>query len=382
MTHSQCDSAQIFLNFLTHSLLKIQDVRTRLSFHHSITLIHLHNQVALLVFDECHHARKKHAYAIIMHEYMQCPPGKRPKVFGMTASPVWNPKNPAASIRTLETTLDAKVIGVRQHIDELAENLPKPTEVRILCRSELFQAENSIIQMIVFYPPPPQDYDYPSPLLWDALNVFTLLKNVDLDSGSWADVERRYFVTLNNLGPYAASSYLFSEASYLITRLFAIYRLADDSETNELVVPRSSSPKEIPSELFDIADVLVDYQAYFTKMDDPSSLPSSVSLDWCTPKVRMLAEVLRDHHSPTFQGIIFVEQRQIATYLAKILPHIPKLNGIVKCGSFVGGVATSERVSSDGGQEQVARAFREKKINLRECDGTFDIPFLSNCCYS
>ncbi|KAJ3907181.1 hypothetical protein F5879DRAFT_796189 [Lentinula edodes] len=320
-------TAQIFLNFLTHSLLKIQDV-------------------ALLVFDECHHARKKHAYAIIMHEYMQCPPEKRPKVFGMTASPVWNSKNPAASIRTLETTLDAKVIGVREHVDELAENLPKPTE------------------MIKFYPPPPQDYDYPSPLLWDALNVFTLLKNVALDNGSWADVERRYFVTLNNLGPYAASFYLFSEASYLITRLFAIYRVADVSEINELVVSRSSSPKEIPSELFDIADVLVDYQAYFTKMDDPSSLPSSVSLDWCTPKVRTLAEVLRNHHSPTFQGIIFVEQRQIATYLAKILPHIPELNGLVKCGSFVGGVATSERVSSDGGQEQVARSFREKKINL------------------
>ncbi|KAJ3854712.1 hypothetical protein EV368DRAFT_80366 [Lentinula lateritia] len=75
MSHSQCDSAQIFFNFLTHLLLKIQDV-------------------ALLAFDGCHHARKKHAYAIVMHEYMQRPLEKQPKVFGMTASPFGTQKIP------------------------------------------------------------------------------------------------------------------------------------------------------------------------------------------------------------------------------------------------------------------------------------------------
>lgn len=222
------------------------------------------------------------------------------------------------------------------------------------------------------FPPPPQDYNYPTPLLWEALSVFDLFRTVELENCSWPDIDRRYNVTLNNLGPYPASLYLYTEITHIITRLFAIYRGTEDSEDSKLVVPRQqSSPQEIPSELFDIADVLVDYQSYFSHIEDPSILPISISLDWCTPKVRTLVEVLLAHHSPTFQGIIFVEQRQVAACLARILPHIPDLAGLMQCGAFVGGVASAhDRVSRHAGlgnQEQVVRAFREKKLNLREC---------------
>lgn len=86
-----------------------------------------------MVFDECHHARKKHPYAIIMTEYMQCPVQDRPKVFGMTASPIWNTKDPAGSLKLLETNLDAKVLGVREHAEELLQHAPKPTEVSAHC---------------------------------------------------------------------------------------------------------------------------------------------------------------------------------------------------------------------------------------------------------
>ncbi|KAJ3843793.1 P-loop containing nucleoside triphosphate hydrolase protein [Lentinula raphanica] len=321
-------TAQIFLNFMTHSLLRMEEV-------------------SLLVFDECHHARKKHPYAIIMHEYTQCSQERRPKVFGMTASPIWNPKDPATSLKVLEDTLDAKVIGVREHAGELSEHSPKP------------------IEMMKLYAPAPETYDYPSPSIWDTLKVFTFLKDVDLENGSqWQDIQRRYYVTLQNLGPYAASLYLFTEASNAIIRLFNIYSLTGEAEREEHAILRSSSPQKIPSELFDIADVLVDYQSFFTKPDDPSLLPVLVPLSWCTPKVRTLVDILRAHHSPTFQGIVFVEQRQIAACLAKILPQIPELIGLFKCGSFVGGVGGSERFTGDAGQEQVAQAFREHKLNL------------------
>lgn len=86
-------------------------------------------QVTLIVFDECHHTRKNHAYNGIMREYFQTPAGSRPKIFGMTASPIWNPKNAAESLATLERNLDAKVIAVKEHMDELSGHSPKPTEV-------------------------------------------------------------------------------------------------------------------------------------------------------------------------------------------------------------------------------------------------------------
>ena len=47
----------------------------------------------------------------------------------MTASPIWNVKDPAGSLETLEQNMDAKVIGVRDHIEELVDHSPKPIEV-------------------------------------------------------------------------------------------------------------------------------------------------------------------------------------------------------------------------------------------------------------
>ena len=83
-----------------------------------------------MVFDECHHTRKNHPYNCILREYFQVhPPSLRPKIFGMTASPIWNTKNPMSSLAELEANMDAKVIAIREHVDELAEHSPKPLEV-------------------------------------------------------------------------------------------------------------------------------------------------------------------------------------------------------------------------------------------------------------
>lgn len=90
-----------------------------------------------MVFDECHHTRKNHAYNGIMREYFQVPAGQRPKIFGMTASPIWNPRDAAESLATLERNMNAKVIAVRDHEAELTQHLPRPTEVRIsLCSAK------------------------------------------------------------------------------------------------------------------------------------------------------------------------------------------------------------------------------------------------------
>jgi endoribonuclease Dicer len=64
-----------------------------------------------------------------MREYFQTPSFQRPKVFGMTASPIWNPKDAQGSLMTLEKNLDAIVIAVREHVSELLHNSPRPLEV-------------------------------------------------------------------------------------------------------------------------------------------------------------------------------------------------------------------------------------------------------------
>jgi endoribonuclease Dicer len=47
----------------------------------------------------------------------------------MTASPIYDSKKPAEALNTLERNLDAKVVSVRDHVDELAAHQPRPIEV-------------------------------------------------------------------------------------------------------------------------------------------------------------------------------------------------------------------------------------------------------------
>ena len=71
-----------------------------------------------------------------MREYFQLPFDARPKIFGMTASPIWNPKNAAESLGTLEKNLDGKVVAVKEHAVELIDHAPRPEEVRYLIFSD------------------------------------------------------------------------------------------------------------------------------------------------------------------------------------------------------------------------------------------------------
>lgn len=63
-------TADVLHNLLTHAFVKMDDIN-------------------LLCFDEAHHAKKNHVYARIIRDfYLQEPEESRPKIFGMTASPV------------------------------------------------------------------------------------------------------------------------------------------------------------------------------------------------------------------------------------------------------------------------------------------------------
>ncbi|KAL7582994.1 endoribonuclease Dicer homolog 2-like [Lactuca sativa] len=90
---------QILLNALSHSFLSLDDIK-------------------LLIFDECHHAKKKHAMALIMKEFYHrrlCDGGSElPRVLGMTASPVEakvsnSGKDYWEQINNLETVMNSKI---------------------------------------------------------------------------------------------------------------------------------------------------------------------------------------------------------------------------------------------------------------------------------
>ena len=66
--------------------------------------------INLLVFDEAHHAKKNHPYARIIKDYY-IPLGlaKRPKIFGMTASPLDARQDPIRAAKELEAMLHSQI---------------------------------------------------------------------------------------------------------------------------------------------------------------------------------------------------------------------------------------------------------------------------------
>ncbi|KAJ6620284.1 hypothetical protein B0H10DRAFT_2359801 [Mycena sp. CBHHK59/15] len=297
-------TAQIFLNLITHSLWSI-------------------DRVALLIFDECHHTRKNHPYNGIMREYFEVSPVLRPKIFGMTASPIWNVKDAAGSLAALEANMDCKVVSVCDHADELSAHAPKPLEVQLYISS---------------------------PTLWMCLGFF---KETFYDLNiSWDDIERRYMATLVNLGPYCASLYLYFEVTQRINR-FMTENILDNIG------------KHLPPDICQIQNILAEYDFVF----NCSPKTSPVCLEWCSPKIRVLVDVLISHNSPTFQGIIFVEQRQIAVCLARVLPCIPALSGLIRCAELVGHGDSAEISFRDGAINLlIATAVAEEGLDFPACD--------------
>lgn len=109
---------------------------------------------------------------------------------------------------------------------------------------------------------------------------------------------------------------------------------------------------------------------------DPASPAAYIPMNWCSPKVQILAQELFDRYTPTFQGIIFVEQRHVATCLVTILSRIQLISHIIKPEQLVGhGKETAAKSHAKGmgtrNQQDTVKMFRERQINVCEC-----VPYL------
>lgn len=95
------------------------------------------SRINLLIFDEAHHAKNNHPYARVMKDYYahELDTTKRPRIFGMTASPV-DVKGPTTdhikeAARDLEKLLHAKIATTTDGTLEL-NNIAKPIEETVI----------------------------------------------------------------------------------------------------------------------------------------------------------------------------------------------------------------------------------------------------------
>ncbi|CRG84276.1 endoribonuclease Dicer [Talaromyces islandicus] len=85
-------------------------------------------KINLLIFDEAHHTKKDHAYArIVKDSYLRADPACRPRIFGMTASPIDAKGDVVKAAQDLELLLDSK-ISTTSNLTLLRQVVNRPEE--------------------------------------------------------------------------------------------------------------------------------------------------------------------------------------------------------------------------------------------------------------
>ncbi|EFR03219.1 hypothetical protein MGYG_06219 [Nannizzia gypsea CBS 118893] len=84
-------------------------------------------QINLLIFDEAHHAKKEHPYARIIKDFYLKELERKPRIFGMTASPVDAKVEVVSAAKTLENMLDSQ-IATASNPSLLRQSVARPIE--------------------------------------------------------------------------------------------------------------------------------------------------------------------------------------------------------------------------------------------------------------
>jgi len=99
--------------------------------HQCLTYSHVRmSQINLLIFDEAHHAKKRHPYAQIIRDFYSIAADK-PRIFSMTASPVDAQVDVNQAARELEALLQSEIATVADPA-VLQQTVCKPKEEQVL----------------------------------------------------------------------------------------------------------------------------------------------------------------------------------------------------------------------------------------------------------
>ncbi|KAJ1952843.1 Dicer-like protein 1, partial [Dispira parvispora] len=292
-------TAQVFLDMLRHGLITI-------------------DMFYLMVFDECHHTRKSHPYNSLMREfYFPCPKAHRPKIFGLTASPLSLQTNVELCARTLEAHLDATIHTVHPTLVQRIIN--KPREIELV------------------YDQSPM---YSSTLLMQALHQ-------QYGGLYWLDRSMREATRLlEELGPWCADAYwdLFYQPS-TVKKMDITMR-----------------QPQISNEVLDNVKSIVKQYSLVQRYSQPPLEP-----DYCSPKLlTFLRALLSSKVAKSFRCIVFVNRRITVLLLYIMVQRLPQLQ-FLSAALMVGHGWTQPQESVSmtvNAQKRVMGHFRAGRSNL------------------
>nr|KJB09575.1 hypothetical protein B456_001G150400 [Gossypium raimondii] len=377
-------TAQILLNILRHSIIKMESIN-------------------LLILDECHHAVKKHPYSLVMSEfYHTTPKEKRPSVFGMTASPV-NLKGVssqvdcAIKIRNLESKLDSVVCTIKDR-KELEKHVPMPSEVVVEYdkAASLWSLHEQIKQMEATVEEAAQSSSRRSK--WQFMGardagakeelhqVYGVSERTESDgAANLIQKLRAVNYALGELGQWCAYKVAQSFLTALQNDERANYQLDvkfQESYLNKVVslLQCQLSEGAVTEKDMNNAEAENCNAQDGTNTDEieEGELPDShvvsggehvdviigaaVADGKVTPKVQSLIKILLKYqHTEDFRAIIFVERVVAALVLPKVFAELPSLS-FIRCASLIGH-NNSQEMRTGQMQDTIAK-FRDGRVTL------------------
>jgi endoribonuclease Dicer len=280
------------------------------------------DQINLLIFDEAHHAKGNHPYAVIIKQfYTPTKSALRPQVFGMTASPVDAKEDIHRAAIGLEDLLQSKIATT-----PISEQFRSQAKEHVMYYPRLSPAfETRLYQQLY--------------KRFGHMNVFQKLfiiaKGASRDLGRWAS---------NKFWEFALGDESAKKAENKINGDF------DNAHEKERVQEIDADIKS----LHDGADIVANYEF---------GLPELTTNDLST-KVLKLREILQAHYErPTNNRcIVFVERRAHARLLQLIFQAISgpnlKVGLLTGLGSSFGEIHDSFRM-----QVMTMKKFREGGLN-------------------
>ncbi|XP_042377592.1 endoribonuclease Dicer homolog 4-like isoform X1 [Zingiber officinale] len=316
------------------------------SLHHCFIKMDL---VALLIFDECHHAQKdkRHAYAQIMKEFYDTSM-KSPRIFGMTASPIigkgaTNQAFSSKCVNSLEKLLAAKVYSVDDKAE--LECFSASPDVKVYYYDPVFRMASSLIVA------------HSDKLEEIKLQCISMIKDM------FSDVRERQKkikilsrlhddinFCLNQIGLVGALKATHGLLASDVTDLSELERVKINGDSCHIQHYLSKAMAVLRSNL--LADNHDADSLHFETIEDP----------FYSKKLMVLIKILSSYRvQESMKCIIFVKRIIIAKTLANILQGLQSLK-FWKCEFLVG--CHSGANMSRGKMNAIVEKFSSVKVNL------------------
>jgi len=287
-------------------------------------------KINLLIFDEAHHAKKDHSFARIMKDFYitETDPAARPRIFGMTASPVDAKTDIAQAANELETILNCKIATTNN--TSLSDAIKKPVE-----------------RMLMYNPLPAKSFE--TPFSESIQTRFPNVTNFRQQYAKAADVAR-------HLGRWCADQYLMRALSESKLQRYKL-----ESERTYYGTTQSSNSNGISA--LDTNQTLIREVFEFVAAEESKYV--SIGQNDFSSKVLSLQYYLNQtfERPSEHRCIIFVEARNTAKLLAEAFKHIGTQN--LRPGFLVG--AKNPEIDEDNvtflAQVMALMKFRKGEIN-------------------